>query len=837
MPPTEIELWGFTFFDNVPFADRMRDHFADLQVAAGPYLGKLFELADRLAEVPIAEAERLFTETLDLASHRLDAWITAVATRRLMTLRHSQETLHGKPVGSYLGGYAWVENVRRASSTASNGGYIHAPSMPQAAAAAILRSGQQSGGQEAPEKYAVDLSSERVRLGRRLLDEVREGQTLGAVLGYRFERGLRDNHPDVTLRESYIIALRNLCPLVANKSQTDVNVPADTIAARNVVDGLALRAKHKANTIPFGSNGLPSPNGTAAEKAAVAAIKAELDALDNLVDAVADLVTGESVYQLVRGNVSGASATLDALARGLRPPDPEIARSPRGGTGVTHRIAVAFSGAVPEASGWPVPAPLPERADRARDLDRIVGRLLGDPSNVKAVVTYRVGSGPTVVADVFLGPHTGAKSVQFRPLELVSLARAATKENQGSLLDRYLMDAAIGAQTGVTEASVAYDAGSAATLSVPQLMEVARSIGASFAGVRPLTADDLLPPAESSDAGATTAAPEAQALVDSARQARAALTAAAVRIDGASGPAALRDALKAAATFDPTAFPDPLADATALAAAASASSAELKRRVTASAGLDSPGTNSGDLVRAAVAGFQAIFGKDFVPLVVFTAKNAGELGQSLAAVSSLLPGAGDAAAPLQMLEQAARVREPLARCRRVALYAGAIGRTQPTIRLAQIPFVAGEGWVGPRPSATEGPPAGRVSHLLLVPEGAILDASGSLQGLLLDQWVEIVPAANEETGVAFHFDNPGAEAPQAVLSAVPPAADGKWTFADLLATVNETLDLAHIRVLEPEDLPAGLGQGLPAIYMTHHSLAAVPSTEFPTLADDPTFHF
>ena len=44
--------------------------------------------------------------TLDLASHRLDAWITSFATKRLASMRASQ------PQGVYVGAYGWVENLR-----------------------------------------------------------------------------------------------------------------------------------------------------------------------------------------------------------------------------------------------------------------------------------------------------------------------------------------------------------------------------------------------------------------------------------------------------------------------------------------------------------------------------------------------------------------------------------------------------------------------------------------------------------------------------------------------------------------------------------------------------
>jgi hypothetical protein len=37
--------------------------------------------------------------------------------------------------------------------------------------------------------------------------------------------------------------------------------------------------------------------------------------------------------------------------------------------------------------------------------------------------------------------------------------------------------------------------------------------------------------------------------------------------------------------------------------------------------------------------------------------------------------------------------------------------------------------------------------------------------LLLDEWTELIPNEREDAGVVFHYDSPGAEAPQAVLIA------------------------------------------------------------------------
>ena len=76
----------------------------------------------------------------------------------------------------------------------SNPGFIHAPSLAQASTVAVLRSGHlaHAGAIAANDLLAIDLSSERVRLASWLLDGVRQGQPLGALLGYRFERRLQE---------------------------------------------------------------------------------------------------------------------------------------------------------------------------------------------------------------------------------------------------------------------------------------------------------------------------------------------------------------------------------------------------------------------------------------------------------------------------------------------------------------------------------------------------------------------------------------------------------------------------------------------------------------------
>ena len=339
------------------------------------------------------DLERAMGETLDAASHRLDAWITSFAQKRLNWLRAQAGD------GVQLGGYGWVENVRRSLTRGApvtpppgeagtplyedrgNAGYVHAPSLAHAGAAAVLRSGHLSNGGAADAPFAVDLSSARVRSAIELFDGVREGQPLGALLGYRFERGLHENHPGRFL-DKYIPVFRELDPLVARKLVPG-SEPLEATAAANVVDGLKLLERWKgtgAAGIPWGSGTLPSATVRPSE---YEAIVAELESLDRAVDAMADAATAEGIYQLVQGNPARAGATLDAINRGdVPPPELEVARTPRSGIAVTHRIVTLIDEPPAGRAGWPANGRNRPRALAEPRLNAWLERALGDPAKV-----------------------------------------------------------------------------------------------------------------------------------------------------------------------------------------------------------------------------------------------------------------------------------------------------------------------------------------------------------------------------------------------------------------------------------------------------------------------
>ena len=226
----------------------------------------------------------------------------------------------------------------------TNAGLIHAPSLNHATTAAVLRNGYLAN----DGRLAVNLSSRRVRLALGILEGMRNGQSLGALLGYQFERHVHDNGP-LQVRD-LIYPLRRAFPLAADQIAEDARPRrrerAKSIAAMNVVDGRKLieHVEAHARTSPIRS---AWRRCRAAPRDQEAAITNALAHIRDINDAVADLVLAEGVHQAVLGNYERSAGTLDAFAKGNYPPEPEVIRTPRSGIALTLRTAIHLSPAPP----------------------------------------------------------------------------------------------------------------------------------------------------------------------------------------------------------------------------------------------------------------------------------------------------------------------------------------------------------------------------------------------------------------------------------------------------------------------------------------------------------
>jgi hypothetical protein len=230
-----------------------------------------------------------------------------------------------------------------------------------------------------------------------------------------------------------------------------------------------------------------------------------------------------------------------------------------------------------------------------------------------------------------------------------------------------------------------------------------------------------------------------------------------------------------------------------------------------------------------VARMRAVFGPSFVTLPRFTFDAAAATEFASALAGSTAAQAGDPLAVNTWFARNARVRDTVGRlgsCLQRAEVLGAGARLN--LSVAQLPFGNNVArWVGLAPLPGTTLPPSKLS--LVVHTIGPINPTLVMTGLLVDEWVEIVPSSKETTALAFQFDMPNSMAPQSVLIAVPPVPGQDWTPETLRRVLTETLDLAKLRAVDTSSLGAA-AQHLPGLYFALNTEDHAVSTDFATLA-------
>ncbi|MDB5816639.1 MAG: hypothetical protein JWQ11_279, partial [Rhizobacter sp.] len=690
-----------------------------------------------------------------------------------------------------------------AAGGTDSGGYIHAPSLAQAATAAVLRAGHltHAASDAGSSSLAIDLSSSRVRMALELLDGVRQGQSLGALLGYRAERSLHEAGAHTAVE----VVRRLAPPPVVNAPGT-----AEGLPPRSVCDGLALSRMDRAAVIAACVAPLDGQPPSASVKAAIqAAVGAMLAALLDQVDAVADLLLAESVHQIVQGNPDRAAAALDTLNRGEgATADPAVVRTPRTGSTLSYKLMLAIGPDAPTAAGW---ASDGVRAQAAPQLSAWAGHLLGDPAAVRIGVTVNGSRSEMALVDLKLGALDLVHE-QLGPRVLRHARLAGTAE--GAVLDLHTPTAA-------------------------PLMAVAAGLNALLTRAREGTGLDLMrpqdrgsvvdgaPPRNPDTAAArfTTSVPdvdrgERRKRLDAARLALGRAIAALPVLqptDAAPAEAGVADALDLLAGFGiaPGGDPSRPPDTDALIAIRLAAT----RLLAASQALPD------DAAALFGEGF-AVPGLSAAPFPDTVAAALAHDPIAQAADASLAEVGGRTHALDSWIETQGRVRASVGRLADVLLTARLRSASPGAFALRALqlpvePFAAEAGaargqWIGLRFPAALGaePVTGFVLHTL-----GTVDAAAGMHLVVIDEWSEVVPSADTTTGIAFGYDAPGARPPQSVLLAVPPVAGTPWTTDSLAGVVGETLDLAKMRMVDLSAV-AWAGRFLPTVHLTDGDVAS-----------------
>jgi hypothetical protein len=836
---------------------------------------------EQLQHLSVPKLERLLANHFDLVSYRLDAWLSALADYRLKDMRKSNAR------GTYIGAYGLVENLKPAAArdrveqvpeglapadgrdvykARENQGFVHGPTLNHAVTAAVLRAGYTSLKSKGNNQnaLAVNLSSARVRKALALMEGVSHGQEPGALLGYQLERALHDKYTNSSGQplemDVYIYRLRRKFPTYGNRS---VEQAADTsvneqLRPTNVIDGLALidyledklnnqghfdedatlvemiiedsgsnpsfrgHPWDLGNAVPNPSNP-PTGSSAAQERKKLRALIHEIDNMADAFDALADLTTAEGVYQLVKGNHVRAGAVLKAMAEGTRPVDPEIIKSMREGTSVTHRAILTMG--LQEGNPWPDVALTP-RAEAEPYVNNWLAQQIGAPETTEWQALY----GQTET-------YLNLADLELQPIDLVLLLASGSEDSMAEIESRsqhHLL------KHGATEEDTITlnfnQASSSQKLSLGEQMSLLQNLGNTVAKARVADARDYREEgAEANDGYGALGLDlprlqqRLQNVLNNYEQLHLSLapfSSAKTSYTPAEESLAL-EKLRKLSTWSFTGF-YPHANVTgsleeSLSKILSAKSQMAQNITWAQQQLSALTYDSDEnhwlQFTNELAG--KFYGQGFKILPQLQLDNTTALQQQLQLSVEEGPLRHNSTKGFldQWLSSAALVRNALVPLETTRLLGQALHQSACSFKPAQLPFSAAlpvaerEYWLGAEYPKNYSPKGDRLSLLCFGYE----NIQSAAVGLVLDEWMELIPAPKQTTGIAFYFNQPDARAPQNILVAVPPRKTGNWEMDDLILTVYEVLRQARLRAVEPEHIDYSmLSQMLPATTALAH---------------------
>lgn len=849
------------------YLDQVRTPSPQAYPGQTPFFDKLKKTrsaVECLQRVPTAGLDILMAEHIDLCTYRLDAWYTGFVNKRLMEKRKQH------PGGLYLGAWGYVENLRRDTNKTTysgqqplapfklpagapvyhdpdNQGFIHAPSIAQAITAAVLRNAYKTNGsQEIQNRLSVNLSSSRVRMALQLIEGIRNGQEIGALLGFQFERGLHERYKTVEL-DKFIQPFRKAFPLQQRVVESANGAPAYVSL---VVNGSAIldvvhnrigwlqsdTAKYGQQTIaeilkagnysqlPTQIKTVIDSNLFGADKPAVYnAIIEEIDRMADAFDALGDVAVSESVYQLVQGNHVRAAAVLTALAEGKNIPDPQVINIHRSGTIVTQRVMLNLpvkDGQV-KPSGWDGGASV--RFLTEPSFNHWLASAFGPAANIKYIITKEQENQAPLKTSLSLA------ALNWQPIDLFYLP-GGEEELREILLQTYRK--AQNDYDSVFSISFKERDGqwAAADKSIADILLMTKNIRSMLSNARNAGAAELVMP----DTVVDTKNPNAYDVtelyarvkntylaLDLFRTTAAAEPYLAPVLSGETAPA---DVPLTAAGFNSIfahlqtacAFGIPHALSFTVAAGATPEqrytsalqhliniyNEALSRCQQATALLT-------EIDKAAVAKTKAdklsdlaaiVLGKGFrvIPLYAFDATPIRSQLQLPA--SQKITRHNGLMAMEDWLHSVAKVRRRVYDVTMYMQLSDVYELPVAGVQPCQFPYKAGNGdhWLGlPYPSNYT--PLGDSLSLVMINDQA-LNTGSTFCGLVLDEWLEIIPGKEETSGIAFNYNQPNAAAPQTLLLAVTPENTNVWEWDNLVHTIIDTIEMAKNRAVEPDHL-------------------------------------
>ena len=318
-----------------------------------------------------------------------------------------------------------------------------------------------------------------------LIEGIRNGQSLGALLGYRFERGLHDSY---TLAEvdQFIYPMRKAFPLAADalaSTKTDPNIPIEAIEARNVLDGKKPGgpcAPAASQPIPMGSPPrcprlIPRRSKTRSTSRRMLCSTPMMPWLISR--------SQKASSRRCRGTTTASPAHFEAYTTGNFPPEPQVVQTPPAGVTLTHRFAVQLK------PGLPAPAGTTPRATAEPAVDEWLSRMLPPFTQLACTVVWNDPiTGNPKSQPVTLG------ELGLRPLDVLYLLKPDNVQLMAELDDRVLARVYSGANNPRPDATlqIRYMQAPTGKISLFEAGPLLRELRALITQSRPLRASDVL---------------------------------------------------------------------------------------------------------------------------------------------------------------------------------------------------------------------------------------------------------------------------------------------------------------------------------------------------------
>jgi hypothetical protein len=726
-------------------------------------------------------------------------------------------------------------------------GFIHMPSLAHATTAAIMRAGYLAHRADTQtESLSINLTAPRVRKAMQMIEGMQAGTTLPELLGHLFERVLHDRQLD-----TYRLEFRKAFPLKEEvKTEGKTNLMSS-------LDGLALLNAWKADNTGW-LKALKSPNGQVlpigqAHKDSLTQIAKSME--DDYLDSTGDLFLTESLYQTAKGNTDRAAAALRSLNTGGQAVLPEFVQVPQKGHGLTHRVGIIFPkvGAGESGNVWSSePGP---RVSLAPSLNKWLARQLPAPAKILVQVTLPDGS----------KKRFSLSEVGIEPLDLLYHFPASFREGTTSPLHLWVQSKVLGLpgvisdvpeprimidfkdRSGFDRTEVSIYEISALLLNLKKLLEAGRP----------------LQPADASPAGVSNGKLGLQRLEETLKkQVEMSGKAALLPQNLRNGANALRIAMSSDAPAPLTAQRNA---ATALAAPlllasqfgieeagseggvsmdperfafliekAETVAAQLEKRINSvNQILDELPVDESQQYQQLQQAAKALLGGDPLVYPSVELNNPGVLQTALDQRKQLLHT--DADTIDNWLGEAALVRKPLRYFRQVAMLRelhATVADTSQEPMVTQLPFVPQLPWIGHSVKESQlekMTPELRPNTSIVLETPADFKVGEAFTGVLLDEWSELVPSSTTDTGLAFQYDQPNTEPPQAMLLAISPVEGGNWRWEYLIGAVEDALQMSRSRLVTHEHLKKQnkvFGDILPALVMPFlNNDTRIPETE------------